>query len=463
MTKFKKILKISLILLCCCFLTVAFYGCDLKGKSAYELAVENGFEGTLIEWLESLKGADGKDGEDGEDATVVNSLYQEAVKNGFTGTFYEFLEEYVKGDTGETGATGPSGTEVVQYATNKAITSAVSVYCNFTGTKTDAWGTTSEGTYTSAGSGVIYKLDKTNGNAYIITNYHVVYSLNSNTSNKISDDIFVLLYGQEFSEYKIQATYIGGSMTYDIAVLEVENSNILKNSNATQIELTTSNYYAGDTAIAIGNPEGEGIAVTSGIVSVDSEYITMTAVDEVTEVTFRVLRIDCAVNSGNSGGGLFNSNGQLIGIVNAKVIDTSVENIGYAIPYTIAVNVADNLIRNHVENGTYKVQKAVFGIYLQITDTIAQYNENIGKVELVQTIKVQSVTEGSVAESAGLQVDDQIISYTYNSKTNTVTRLFHLVDHSLQVEANSTLTLSVIRDGTPKVIELTISELTEIQ
>ena len=101
MRNIKQVLKISLMVVFCLFITVAVSGCDLKGKSAYELAVENGYEGTLTQWLESLQGKDGKDGEDGEDAQVVTSLYQEAKQNGFTGTFYEFLEQYVKGDKGD--------------------------------------------------------------------------------------------------------------------------------------------------------------------------------------------------------------------------------------------------------------------------------------------------------------------------------------------------------------------------
>ena len=251
-------------------------------------------------------------------------------------------------------------------------------------------------------------------------------------------------------------------MTYDIAVLKVTNSQVLKNSNATQAEIATQDFYAGDTAVAIGNPEGEGISATSGIVSVDSEYLTMTGADEQTQVTFRVLRIDTAVNSGNSGGGLFNADGQLIGIVNAKVVDTTVENIGYAIPYTIAVNVADNLIRNHNLNGTCSVQKATFGIYLEIADSIAEYNAETKKTQIVQTIKVQSVTEGSIAESAGLLANDQIVSYTYNNQTKVVTRLFHLVDQSLQVEQNTTLTLTVLRNGSYKVINIVVNQLNQV-
>ena len=96
----------------------------------------------------------------------------------------------------------------------------------------------------------------------------------------------------------------------------------------------------GSSAIAIGNAQGLGISSTSGVVSVDSEYITMTAADGKTAVAFRVMRVDTAINSGNSGGGMYDDNGNLIGIVNAKIVYDGVENIGYAIPSNGAVSVA---------------------------------------------------------------------------------------------------------------------------
>ena len=115
----------------------------------------------------------------------------------------------------------------------------------------------------------------------------------------------------------------------------------------------------GESAIAIGNPEGNGFSTSLGIVSVDSEYIEMTGADGVTNVEFRVMRIDTAVNGGNSGGGLFNSKGELIGIVNAKIQSTTVENIAYAIPSNLAAAVADNIIYHCLDTDVYKPQRAM--------------------------------------------------------------------------------------------------------
>lgn len=456
-----KILKFFVIMLCCTFLMVAFTGCDFSGKSAYELAVENGYEGTLSEWLESLNGKDGKDGEDGKDAEIITSLYEEAKENGFSGTFFEFLEEYVKGDKGETGETGASGTQVVQYATNKAITSVVSIFCDFEVEETNFWGQTTTSTVTSAGSGVIYSLDKENGNATIITNYHVVYNVNSSDSSHVSKNIVAYVYGKELMGYEIECSFLGGSMNYDIAVLKVEGSEVLKQSNATSAEIASVPASAGDTAVAIGNPEGYGISATSGIVSVDSEYLTMTGVDEVTEIDFRVMRIDAAVNGGNSGGGLFNADGKLIGIVNAKTVATEIENISYAIPFTIAVNVANNIISNY--NGTpVQVTKAVIGILVEVTDTISQFNNETKKVEIIQELTITEVSENSAASSGGLQVNDVLVSCTYNGNTYSLTRLFQLGDHLINVKQNNELTLTVNRNGEIKNLNLTINNVSTI-
>ena len=165
-----------------------------------------------------------------------------------------------------------------------------------------------------------------------------MYDSNSNTDNHISDKIYIYLYGLESEAYAIPATYVGGSANYDIAVLRVDKNDILLDAIETgaAMAVTVANsdeLTPGMTTIAIGNPSSSdadlgGISVTKGIVSVDSEYITMSAIDTSGEVQFRVIRIDAPVNSGNSGGGLFNDKGELIGIVNAKISSSSVENIG---------------------------------------------------------------------------------------------------------------------------------------
>ena len=372
---FKRIgLLMAVVALAVCLVAV-FVACDEQGGyglSAYELAVANGYEGTEAEWLASLEGADGTNGEngingeDGADRVLSPAeLYQEATANGYTGTYLEFLKEYLSS----------SSSAITAYATNNALRSAVSVVCTFDYTSTNIFGQTQTGNAKSSGSGVIYKLDKASGSCYIITNYHVVYYKNSNTEDKISDDIKIYLYGYQLSstsvDYAIEATYVGGSLNYDIAVLKVTNSEILKNSDAVSASVATEVPAVGSTAIAVGNPSGGGISATSGVISVQSEYIQMTGADDQTTVQIRVMRVDTAINSGNSGGGLFNANGELIGIVNAKVNFSSIENIGYAIPVSTAVSVAENII-DGAESGYTSVRKCMLGIETTISESYAK-------------------------------------------------------------------------------------------
>ena len=168
-----------------------------------------------------------------------------------------------------------------------------------------------------------------------------------------SEDIKLYLYGMEMKtsdkkSYAITAEYLGGSMMYDIAVLKVTGDENLIASPARAVDIADSNDVTIlDTAIAIGNPGGDGLSATVGYINVDSEDITVvfeTGANSSAEVDLRVMRTDAAVNSGNSGGGLFNDKGELIGIVNAKSGNTSEENIGYAIPSNVAIAIADNAI-----------------------------------------------------------------------------------------------------------------------
>lgn len=348
---------------------------------------------------------------------------------------------------------GESGNLV--YAINSSLRSAVSVYCNF---ETSSLG----GSATSAGSGVIYELDGKNGSAFIITNYHVVYESSSKTSNKISDDIFIMLYGMEYSDYAIPATYVGGSMNYDIAVLYVENSDILKNaynrgSVAEATIANSDNIVVGETTIAIGNPEMYGISATTGIVSVDSEHIDMTASDGRTSVSFRVIRTDTAVNSGNSGGGLFNAKGELIGIVNAKISSSDVENIGYAIPSNVARAIADNIIDYCFNKDCETVMRGLLGVTVVTASVYTEYDAESGVMKKYESIKINSVNKGGLADGI-LEAGDIVKTLKIGDKEIEITRQYHLIDAMLDVRVGDKITLEIERNGEPKTVTTTITE-----
>ena len=439
-------------------------------KSAYDLAVEQGFVGTLDEWLASLQGANGRDGQDAD--ITIEDVYQAAVEAGYEGTFLEFVKEYLD----DTTLTAVS-TEVIA---NQAVLSVVSVYANFTKTYsyTSVWpycgqsgsGTTTQG-YASAGSGVFYYIDSEKGDAYIITNYHVVYDADSDTANHISDDVFVLLYGNNYlsldsnnhvsSTYAIPATYIGGSMTYDIAVLKVTGSERLKAANgstATAVEIGNSNYVTvGSKALAVGNPEGLGISVTEGIISVDSESISLTAADSRSTISVRVMRVDTAINSGNSGGGLFDASGKLIGIVNAKASSSDIDNIAYAIPSNVAKYVADGIIERYESTGSVQpVQKCMLGVTVSAADSHAIYDEETSRTHIKEDVTVISITSGGLADGK-LQAGDILKTIEVRGTTLEIDRTYVLVDAMLLSRVGDEVKLAFTRDGVDMEVTFTIT------
>ncbi|MBR2971273.1 MAG: serine protease [Clostridia bacterium] len=411
-------------------LLVFAVGCE---ASAYDIAVQNGFEGTEAEWLLSLKGKDGVDGKDGKNGTsiTITDLYNEAVKNGFEGTISDFLFEYLSFEE----AVDNSG------AINKGLRSAVLINCAFTKARPSFM---ESGSFSQAGAGVIYRLNATAGSAYIITNFHVVFSMDSSTDTGISDTITVTPYGGS----AISASYVGGSSLYDIAILKATDD-YFSSEIPLAVTVASDEVAVGQTAIAIGNPAGYGISATEGIVSVDSETIPMTDIEtESSYVNMRVMRIDTPVNSGNSGGGLFDTSGNLIGIVNAKASDTSIENMAYAIPTSIAIRVADNII----EDGVF--EKGMLGITIYSTDSSAYIDEH-GNMKIRETVTVNSA-EG--ASAGKLQENDVLVSITVDGVTYEGKRQFHFTDPLLTSVPGDTVTVTVLRGEDLLTFDITLGE-----
>ena len=346
-------------------------------------------------------------------------------------------------------------------AASKALLSAVSITCTFKVTVNTIFGTPTTQEVQTAGAGVIYQLDKENGDAYIITNYHVVYYSGANTEDDICDNIKVYLYGQEYEQYAIYADYIGGSQNYDIAVLRVKGSNVLRESNAVAAEFSDSNDVCVlDTAIAIGNPAAIGISATVGSINVDSENLTMTSIDGKGRVTLRVMRIDTAINGGNSGGGLFNDTGKLIGIVNAKISDSSIDNIGYAIPSNVAKNVADNIIYYDKQNPDNDcVYRILIGVSVGIASARTEYDTETGKVHKIEDVKIESVTVGGVSDGK-LVAGDIVRSVVIDGITYEIVRTFNVIDVMLNARATSTVTFNVERNGEMISVNFDLSGVT---
>ena len=431
-------------------------GIQKKEETETETVFTVSFSNNTTSVISCAKGVDGKDGADGVDGDdfTIEKLKEYATEKGYS-NFDVFLKEYLSINVIDSN---------VKNGTNLALRSAVSIYsvCPYTTNNTLYY-------QISAGSGVVYSMDKsTNGYSYIITNYHVVYAEQSN--NKIAIDIRLFQYGIDdtitvekpsamvnyYSNYTfpteaVSCEYVGGSMNHDIAVLRVKTADLLKNNERTEPVTIADNYNIGETAIAIGNPEAEGISVTSGIVSVVSEELKMKGADESTTCTFRVMRIDTAVNGGNSGGGLFNEYGKLIGIVNAKVISTEVENISYALPIDNVKKVADNLIYYHEKiNTASQVQKLnIWEEYSEINSKpVYTYNEQTKEyiISVANNLKISKIT--TTGKLCGLLKDDVINSITINNVTYNLNRAYEIDDMLLTVRSGDRISFNYTRGTT---------------
>ena len=302
-----------------------------------------------------------------------------------------------------------------------------------------------------AGSGVIYQIDREKGDAYIITNQHVVYD-----DGEVSSNIKIYLYGMVLETYAIKAEYIGGTTAYDIAVLKISGSEILKNSYARAANLGKSaNVRVFDTVYAVGNPEASGFSATPGIVSVRSENLELTGADGQL-VNIRVMRIDAAVNHGNSGGGLYDTQGRLIGIVSAKTQGTDVDNMGYAIPIDLVKNVAENILYHCDGKTMIKLNRALLGITIsaKVIGPVIDANNSLLDGARVQ---VMEISESSLAYGK-VQVDDIVNSITVDGVKVMATEVYVVPEHMLTARVGSVIVMNITRGNQTFDISFTITE-----
>ena len=272
-----------------------------------------------------------------------------------------------------------------------------------------------------AGSGVIISSD-----GYILTCAHVVSGA-SNITVTIGD-----------TDYP--ATVVGEDDTSDVAVIKIDADGLTPATIGNSDDLAV-----GEDVLAVGNPLGElGGTVTSGIVSALNRSVTIQGTSSTN--TMSLIQMDASVSPGNSGGGLFNRNGELIGLVNAKSSSSDAEGLGFAIPINDAISVAQDLLENGYVSG-----RPYMGItYLAVTDaqTAAQLNVNAYGVYVVD------VVQGGPADKAGLQAGDRIVSIdgTEIAQKDDLGTLIQ------QHAAGDTLSITVARDGQMQTVSLTLGE-----
>ena len=323
-------------------------------------------------------------------------------------------------------------------AENRTLLSTVSIVATF-------------GATPAAGSGVIYKIDKAKGDAYIVTNYHVVYY------DGIFDECVLYLYGMENKQYAIPATFVGGSLTNDIAVLKVTGSEVIKNSYAIAAPFADSeNVRVFDATIAVGNPEGYGISATTGIISVESESIELLGADG-SLIKLRVMRTDAAINLGNSGGGLYNENGEIIGIVCAKRTGEDVDNFGYAIPSNLAKNLIDNVIDLCDGDTSTQVCRPLIGITVTASVHGLVVDAETGEMKEKHVTTISDVSDScKIADK--IAAGDIINSVKINEKTTVIERYYQVPDTMFSARVGDTVTLNITREEQSFDVSFTITE-----
>ena len=272
-----------------------------------------------------------------------------------------------------------------------------------------------------AGSGVIISSD-----GYILTCAHVVSG---------ASQITVTIGDTDYT-----ATVVGEDDTSDVAVLKIDATGLTPATVGDSDSLSV-----GDSVLAVGNPLGElGGTVTSGIVSALNRSVTIQGTSSTN--TMSLIQMDASVSPGNSGGGLFNMNGELIGLVNAKSSSSDAEGLGFAIPINDAIQVAQDLLENGYVSG-----RPYMGItYIAVTDaqTAAQLNVNAYGVYVVD------VVQGGPADKAGLKAGDRIVSIDGNE----IAQKDDLGTLMQQHTAGDTLSITVARDGQMQTVSLTLGE-----
>lgn len=289
-----------------------------------------------------------------------------------------------KSETSSSGSSSSSSN--VASVVNEVMPSVVSITSTIQSSNYYGFGTQeSEG----AGSGFI--VAKTKDNLMIATNNHVVSDATSLTVG-FADDTTA------------KATVVGTDSSADLAVISVKIKDI-KDSTASKIKVATlgssDDLKVGEEVVAIGNALGYGQSVTTGVVSAKNREVSLT------DGTMNLLQTDAAINPGNSGGVLINMDGQVVGINNAKLEDTSVEGMGYAIPITTAKTILTDLMN---ASSVSTKDAAFLGVVGR--DINESYSSALG---IPSGIYVSQVVSGSPAEKAGISAGDVITKFEGNN------------------------------------------------
>ena len=286
------------------------------------------------------------------------------------------------------------------------------------------------GRLTGYGSGFVYKKEGNYG--YVLTNNHVV--------EDASEIKLTLSNGEE-----VDAEVLGTDSYIDIAVLRMDGDAVLQ---VAQIGDSTE-AKLGDTIFTVGTPVSTEYAgtVTKGIISGENREITVT--DNGTSYMMEAIQIDASINPGNSGGPLVNINGEVIGINSVKLVESSIEGMGFAIPIEVAMSQIDKL-----ENGE-AIARPVIGVSLYDLDSLPLVGNSDLRVDdsVKSGVVVNSVDSGSDAEAAGLQRNDIITEVDGTTVKSSAHLKYLLYKHNI----GDSVKLTIVRNGNEKELTLKLT------
>ena len=286
------------------------------------------------------------------------------------------------------------------------------------------------GRLTGYGSGFVYKKEGNYG--YVLTNNHVV--------EDASEIKLTLSNGEE-----VDAEVLGTDSYMDIAVLRMDGDAVLQ---VAQIGDSTE-AKLGDTIFTVGTPVSTEYAgtVTKGIISGENREITVT--DNGTSYMMEAIQIDASINPGNSGGPLVNINGEVIGINSVKLVESSIEGMGFAIPIEVAMSQIDKL-----ENGE-AIARPVIGVSLYDLDSLPLVDNSDLRVDdsIKSGVVVNSVESGSDAEAAGLQRNDIITEVDGTTVKSSAHLKYLLYKHNI----GDSVKLTIVRNGNEKELTLKLT------
>lgn len=315
------------------------------------------------------------------------------------------------------------------YAANKILPSIVGIKVEYTVNSPLSFfnSKTTSSSATASGSGIIISDD-----GYILTNNHIVATSSSESYYEVSDanKVTVTLYNDE-TEY--EAKIVGKDEQTDLAVIKIEKTGLSKAEFA-----DSDSIKVGEFAMAVGNPLGMQSSITCGVISAVNREVT-----DSDGKKFKLIQTDAAINSGNSGGALVNSEGKVIGINTLKLSGTGIEGMGFAIPINSTTDITSQLIQYS------KVKRPYIGI-----SGIDLDEKNAKTYNLVVGVYVKSVEDFSAAEKAGVKSGDVIIE----ADGTKITKMDELNEIKNKHQIGDELKLKVNRDGKEKELTITLGE-----